>query len=142
MKTKIYLFIFTLISLIGCNQTPTIIVVDGNKPDTIMIEPTKKPVVVITKADKALIDSFRPAIRDVAYYYILNSNKSTSNGYTWKCGDFKLWIGNGVDFVGLHYPLDEDFTLQEKRFFWNLYQNYKNTKRLFEYEDEIEIIIK
>jgi len=137
MKTLIFALMFML--LLSCEKKKAITIIEGNK--RIEQQQTKQNV-VITKDVYDNILSFRPAIQDIAFYFLTNKEDFSADNYCFKCNKFELWIANDYDSANMYSPkigLNE----KERRFFWQLYNDYRyKDKRYFKYEDNITITVK
>ena len=121
-------------------ETAKKIVVVMQPQDTIVVE-SDVPILTISESKKKLIDSFRPPLRDIAYYMILNEDDITTDYYCFKCGEYEFWTANDYWSFKLYKPFKLNLTDSEKQYFWKLYITYKETKRLFKYENQIQIVL-
>lgn len=143
---QIIILLIAVILFTACEQKTKDVqklIIIKQAQDTIVIdhEPDKL-ILVVTKKKQKLFNSFRPAIRDVAYYTLLNHKSYKLNEYYFVCGKFKFWVASGYKYFELQYPVEMELRISEKQYFWKIYTDYKNDKmRLFKYEDEIEIIL-
>ena len=124
-------------------ETKQIVVITNQLQDTVFIEhKIDKPIIVLTASKKKLINSFRPPIRDVAYFMLLHKEDYRVDRHHFICGKYKFWIANDNWAFRLDHPVEISLTTREKSYFWSLYTNYRNKElRLFEWESEIEIVL-
>ncbi|MCK5605310.1 hypothetical protein KAR91_25685 [Candidatus Pacearchaeota archaeon] len=141
---KQLLLLISIICIIGCvetKKTPTTIITVGQDTITETVELPDKTILKISKSQYAVFNKFRPAIKDVAIFFLVYNESIRLDHFYFICGNNKIWVANGYNNFRLEHPVEMNFTAIEKKYFWNLYVHYKNNKlRLYEWESEIQII--
>ena len=121
----------------------TVIVINESLQDTLTVFAPAKEIVVLSKQQSDLINTFRPFVKDAAYFLLTHKQIYKMDRFVFICGRYNFWIANGYDCFHLYRPVDLDLTYAEKQYFWKIFQEYKNTElRTYVWEDEIEIVIK
>jgi len=137
---KTLLFLIVVISLIGCNQPKTTLVIKKEPPDTLFVSKSQNKVLVLSESQRDLINTFRQPLKDVAYYMILHEESFKLDRFTFSCGEYEFWVANGYGWFELDKPIEIELKRAEKEYFWNIYVNYRdNEMRLFEWENTVEI---
>lgn len=99
------------------------------------------PDITISRDEYDQIMTFRPFARDIAFYLKAHSKSIIVTHYSLKCKNIELWIANGYYGFDLDSPFNIKFNELEKHYFWEVYQKYMYSKRIYNYEDA-KILIK
>ena len=144
---KLFIILIALVAM-SCGNEKTSIDVEKQMHvvtiDTICVDTCNVPVkavVVVSKAEFDLINSFRPSIRDVAIYMLVNTEGWDADTYNFWCTGrkFQFWVANGYGHFALKWPVEIPLTQKEKDYFWKKYKTFTtHHKRLYEWEEDVE----
>lgn len=137
------LVLIAVVILTSCTEKHRVVIVndDCQTQDVITVKTSKPKTLIIDQPTLCLINSFRPPIRDAAYFFLTHKESIREDRFHFICGKFEFWRANGYDHFKLDSPIEMQLTSKEKRFFWNMYNEYKTDQRMWDYESKVEIII-
>lgn len=146
---QIIILLSAIILMASCEQekeTPQkkkTVIIATQAQDTVYVEHEPDvPTIIIKESTQKLIETFRPSVKDVAYYMLLNKDNFKVHDHHFQCGKFYFWIANDYYWFRLDKPVEIKLTEKEKKYFWKIYNDYKTKEmRLFKYESEIEIVL-
>lgn len=136
-KMNKILLIF-LIALASCTNKETIKV--NEEIDTTRIDKEfKMDTLFISSTEIELLDKFKTPLKDIAIYMKIHKDTFSIDHYYFKCGKFKFWIANGYDYFELYEPYTVPLDKIEKNYFWNIYLQVRNNKKIYNWENKIII---
>ena len=144
---KLFIILIALVAM-SCGEKKTSIDVVKQMYevtiDTICVDTCNVPVkavIIVSKAEFDLINTFRPVIKDVAIYMLVNTNDWDADKYNFWCTGrkFQFWTANGYNHFNLKHPVEISLTKKERDYFWKKYRVFiTETKRLYEWENDVD----